>query len=176
MIALAAGEPDFDTPDNIKEAAARAMREGKTKYTDVDGIPELKDAVVAKFKRENGLDVQAQPGERVAGRQDGDLQRADGDAQSRRRSRDPVAYWVSYPDIMLFCGGAPVFAPTTLEGIQSAPARIGEGADGEDEVADPQLAVEPFGRGLHPGRAKALAEVLLGFRTCTSSPTTCTST
>src|SRR5215471_9954652 len=55
VISLAAGEPDFDTPDNIKEAAHRAMREGKTKYTDVDGIPELKDAILAKFKRENGL-------------------------------------------------------------------------------------------------------------------------
>ena len=49
-------QPDFDTPDNIKEAAIRAIREGKTKYTDVDGTPELKDAVAAKFKRENGLD------------------------------------------------------------------------------------------------------------------------
>src|SRR6201982_3797211 len=55
VISLGAGEPDFDTPDNIKEAAIKAIREGKTKYTDVDGIPELKDAIVAKFKRENGL-------------------------------------------------------------------------------------------------------------------------
>src|SRR5689334_23544502 len=55
IISLAAGEPDFDTPDNIKEAAIRAIREGKTKYTDVDGIPELKDAICAKFSRENGL-------------------------------------------------------------------------------------------------------------------------
>ena len=52
---LAAGEPDFDTPDNIKEAAIKAIRDGKTKYTNVDGIPELKEAIVAKFKRENGL-------------------------------------------------------------------------------------------------------------------------
>ena len=56
IIGLVAGEPDFDTPDNIKEAAIRAIREGKTKYTDVDGIPELKDAICAKFKRENGLE------------------------------------------------------------------------------------------------------------------------
>ena len=56
VIGLAAGEPDFDTPDNIKEAAIAAIRRGKTKYTDVDGIPELKTAIVAKFKRENGLD------------------------------------------------------------------------------------------------------------------------
>src|SRR5690606_16107615 len=56
IISLSAGEPDFDTPENIKEAAIRAMKEGKTKYTDVDGIPELKAAIVEKFKRENGLE------------------------------------------------------------------------------------------------------------------------
>src|SRR5882757_11304863 len=55
VIGLGAGEPDFDTPDNIKEAAIKAIRDGKTKYTNVDGIIELKEAVVAKFQRENGL-------------------------------------------------------------------------------------------------------------------------
>ena len=59
VIGLAAGEPDFDTPDNIKEAAIKAIREGKTKYTNVDGIPELKDAIVAKFQRENQLTYKA---------------------------------------------------------------------------------------------------------------------
>ena len=59
MISLAAGEPDFDTPDNIKEAAIKAIRDGKTKYTNVDGIPELKAAICAKFERENGLDLHA---------------------------------------------------------------------------------------------------------------------
>ncbi|MGZ5939859.1 MAG: aminotransferase class I/II-fold pyridoxal phosphate-dependent enzyme, partial [Rhizomicrobium sp.] len=56
VIGLAAGEPDFDTPDNIKEAAIKAIRDGKTKYTAVDGIPELKAAIARKFKRENALD------------------------------------------------------------------------------------------------------------------------
>src|SRR5580698_6088157 len=55
VISLAAGEPDFDTPDNVKEAAIRAIRDGKTKYTNVDGIPELKAAICGKFARENGL-------------------------------------------------------------------------------------------------------------------------
>src|SRR3569833_2610080 len=59
VISLAAGEPDFDTPLNVREAAIRAMAEGKTRYTNVDGIPELKDAVARKFKRDNGLDVTA---------------------------------------------------------------------------------------------------------------------
>src|SRR6266566_2371815 len=56
VIALGAGEPDFDTPDNIKEAAIAAIRRGETKYTAVEGIPELRQAIAAKFKRENGLD------------------------------------------------------------------------------------------------------------------------
>src|SRR6202142_125785 len=56
VIGLGAGEPDFDTPDNIKEAAIAAIRRGETKYTDVEGIPELRRAISAKFKRENGLD------------------------------------------------------------------------------------------------------------------------
>src|SRR5213596_2023777 len=56
VIGLGAGEPDFDTPDNIKDAAIKAIRDGKTKYTNVDGIPELKAAIARKFKRENGLD------------------------------------------------------------------------------------------------------------------------
>ncbi len=75
MISLGAGEPDFDTPDNIKEAAIKAIRDGKTKYTNIDGIPELKEAIVAKFQRENGLTYKTEPGERLAGRQAGDLQR-----------------------------------------------------------------------------------------------------
>src|SRR3974377_2457141 len=67
VISLGAGEPGFDTPDNIQEAAIRATRGGKTKYTNVDGIPELKEAICQKFKRENGLDykpgqVMASPG------------------------------------------------------------------------------------------------------------------
>ena len=59
IISLAAGEPDFDTPDNIKDAAIKAIRDGKTKYTTVDGIPELKEAICGKFKRENGLTYKA---------------------------------------------------------------------------------------------------------------------
>ena len=91
VIGLGAGEPDFDTPDNIKEAAIKAIRDGKTKYTAVDGIPELKAAIVAKFKRENGIDVQARPDHGRHRRQAGALQRADGDAEPRRRGDHPGA-------------------------------------------------------------------------------------
>ncbi|MBT3069957.1 pyridoxal phosphate-dependent aminotransferase [Rhodomicrobium sp. Az07] len=110
VISLGAGEPDFDTPDNIKEAAIKAIRDGKTKYTNVDGIPELKQAICAKFKRENNLDykpsqVMAAPGGKkvifnamVATLNPGD------------EVVIPAPYWVSYPDIVLLAGGTCVFA------------------------------------------------------------------
>ena len=108
VIGLGAGEPDFDTPDNIKEAAIAAIRRGETKYTDVDGIPELKAAVAAKFKRENGLtyetsQVHVAPGGKtviynalVATLSPGD------------EVIVPAPYWVSYPDMVLLAGGEPV--------------------------------------------------------------------
>jgi len=72
VIGLGAGEPDFDTPDHIKQAAIDAIARGETKYTDVDGLPALKQAICAKFKRDNGLDY-PRPGQCVARRQAGDL-------------------------------------------------------------------------------------------------------
>ena len=84
VIGLGAGEPDFDTPDNIKEAAIKAIKAGKTKYTAVDGIPELKEAIARKFKRENGLDYK--PSQIIVGTggKASAVQRPDGDAQPGR--------------------------------------------------------------------------------------------
>ena len=115
VIALSAGEPDFDTPDNIKDAAIRAIREGKTKYTDADGMPELKEAICAKFARENGLtykpsQVHVAPGGKpvifnalLATLSPGD------------EVVIPAPYWVSYPDMVYLAGGEPVTADTTIE-------------------------------------------------------------
>lgn len=108
VIGLGAGEPDFDTPDNIKAAAIDAIRRGETKYTDVDGLPELKAAIVAKFARENGLEytpaqIHVAPGGKavlynalVATLSPGD------------EVIVPAPYWVSYPDMVLLAGGEPV--------------------------------------------------------------------
>ncbi|HYD43656.1 MAG TPA: aminotransferase class I/II-fold pyridoxal phosphate-dependent enzyme, partial [Phenylobacterium sp.] len=113
VIALSAGEPDFDTPDNIKEAAIKAIRDGKTKYTDPDGMPELKEAIVAKFARENGLSyktgqIHVAPGGKpviynalVATLNPGD------------EVIVPAPYWVSYPDMVVLAGGTPVCVETT---------------------------------------------------------------
>src|SRR5215469_14472406 len=115
VIGLAAGEPDFDTPDNIKEAAIRAIHAGHTKYTAVEGIPELRAAIAAKFKRENNLDYKpaqtfVAPGGKtiiynalLATLNPGD------------EVIVPAPYWVSYPDIALLGGGKPVVIECSLE-------------------------------------------------------------
>ncbi len=108
VIGLGAGEPDFDTPDNIKAAAKAAIDRGDTKYTAVDGTPELKAAIVAKFKRENGLDYS--PGQITVGT--GGKQVLYNALQATLNAGDevviPAPYWVSYPDMVLLAEGVPV--------------------------------------------------------------------
>ena len=108
IIGLGAGEPDFDTPGNIKAAAKRALDEGKTKYTAVDGIPELKQAICAKFRRENGLDYT--PQQVTVGT--GGKQVLYNALMATLNPGDeviiPAPYWVSYPDMVLLAGGTPV--------------------------------------------------------------------
>ena len=115
VISLGAGEPDFDTPDFVKDAAMQAIRDGKTKYTAVDGIPELKAAIIAKFKRDNDLSYEASqitvaPGGKailynalVATLNPGD------------EVIIPAPYWVSYPDMTLLAGGEPVIVEAPAE-------------------------------------------------------------
>jgi aspartate aminotransferase len=115
IISLGAGEPDFDTPENIKEAAIRAIREGKTKYTDVDGIPELKQAICAKFKRENGLDynpsqINVSPGGKAVIYNALIATLSSGD-----EVLIPAPYWVSYPDMVYLAGGEPKVVETTQQ-------------------------------------------------------------
>ena len=115
VIGLGAGEPDFDTPQNIKDAAVKAIRDGKTKYTAVDGIPELKAAVARKFKRDNGLDYKpAQISIGTGGKQV--LYNA---LMATINPGDEVIcvapYWVSYPEMVALAGGEPVTAMTTME-------------------------------------------------------------
>ncbi len=115
IIMLDAGEPDFDTPENIKEAGIRAIREGKTKYTNVDGIPELKAAIVAKFKRENGLGYE--PGQVIV-TPGGKFVIFNAMLATLNPGDEvlvPVPYWVSYPDMVAMAGGKPVFVPATEE-------------------------------------------------------------
>ena len=115
IIGLGAGEPDFDTPENIKAAAKRAIDEGKTKYTAVDGIPELKEAICAKFARENGLSYK--PNQITVGT--GGKQILYNALMATLNPGDeviiPAPYWVSYPDMVLLAGGTPVAVDCGIE-------------------------------------------------------------
>jgi len=115
IIGLGAGEPDFDTPDHVKQAAIQAIEAGFTKYTAVDGIPELKDAIIAKFKRDNGLDYQ--PNQILVSV--GGKQSCFNLCQALLNSDDdvviPAPYWVSYPDMALLAGATPIVISTTAE-------------------------------------------------------------
>src|SRR5215468_11350516 len=115
VISLSAGEPDFDTPENIKQAAVKALREGKTKYTDVDGIPELKAAIVAKFKRENGLEYRTSQISVATGGKQVLYNALMATLNPGDEVVIPAPCWVSYADIVLLGGGTPVFATTTIE-------------------------------------------------------------
>jgi aspartate aminotransferase len=162
VIALSAGEPDFDTPDNIKQAAIQAIREGKTKYTDPDGTPELKKAICAKFKRENGLDykpsqVHVAPGGKpviynalLATLSPGD------------EVLIPAPYWVSYPDMALLAGGEPVIIPTTVEDkFLLKPEALEAAITPKSKWLILNSPSNPTGAAYTAEHLKALAEVLL---------------
>jgi len=115
IISLSVGEPDFDTPDNIKEAAMAAIRRGETKYTPVSGITPLREAIARKFKRENGLDYK--PSQTIVGT--GGKQVIYNALLATLNPGDeviiPTPYWVSYPEMVGLCGGTAVFVDTTME-------------------------------------------------------------
>ncbi|NBB14875.1 aminotransferase class I/II-fold pyridoxal phosphate-dependent enzyme [Caulobacter sp. SLTY] len=162
VIGLGAGEPDFDTPDNIKEAAIKAIRDGKTKYTDVDGIPELKEAICAKFQRENGLTykpslINVSPGGKpviynalVATLNPGD------------EVLIPTPYWVSYPDMAYLAGGEPRFVHTTAEtGFKVQPADLEAAITPRTKWLLLNSPSNPSGAAYTRAELKALADVLL---------------
>ena len=115
IISLSVGEPDFDTPDNIKDAAIAAIRRGETKYPPVSGIPQLREAIAAKYKRENGLDYKAS--QTIVGT--GGKQVLYNALLATLNPGDevviPAPYWVSYPEMVALNYGTPVFVATTLE-------------------------------------------------------------
>lgn len=115
VISLGAGEPDFDTPDNIKKAAIDAINRGETKYTAVAGIVELREAIAKKYKRENNLDYTA--AQVIVGT--GGKQILFNALMATLNPGDevviPAPYWVSYPEMVALCGGTPVFVNTTIE-------------------------------------------------------------
>jgi aspartate aminotransferase len=162
VIGLAAGEPDFDTPEHIKEAAIAAIRRGETKYTAVEGIPELRAAIAAKFKRENNLDYKpsqtfVSPGGKsilfnalLATLNPGD------------EVIIPAPYWVSYPDIVLLGGGRPVIVETTLEnGFRLTPEALEKTITPKTKWLVFNQPSNPTGACYSEAQLKALTDVLL---------------
>ncbi len=162
VISLAAGEPDFDTPDNIKEAAIKAIRDGKTKYTNVDGIVELKEAIVAKFQRENGLtyktsQVNVSPGGKpvIWNAMISTLNPGD-------EVIIPTPYWVSYWDIVLLAGGAPKAVPTSdATGFKLQPADLEAAITPKTKWVFLNSPSNPSGAAYTKAELRALADVLL---------------
>ncbi len=162
VIGLGAGEPDFDTPDNIKSAAMEAIRRGETKYTAVDGIPELKKAIAAKFKRENGLDYK--PAEITVG--SGGKHVLYNALLATLDPGDeviiPAPYWVSYPDIVLLGGGKPVIVETTLElGFKLTPDALEKAITPKTKWLIFNSPSNPTGAAYSRNEMKALTDVLL---------------
>ncbi len=162
IIGLGAGEPDFDTPQNIKDAAKRAIDAGKTKYTAVDGIPELKAAICAKFKRENGLDYT--PAQVTVGT--GGKQTLYNALMATLNPGDeviiPAPYWVSYPDMVLLAGGTPV---PVVAGIETAfkltPAQLEAAITPRTKWFIFNSPSNPTGAGYTRAELRALCDVLL---------------
>ncbi len=142
VIGLGAGEPDFDTPDNIKAAAIAAINSGKTKYTAVDGIPELKRAICAKFKRENGLDYR--PEQVSVGT--GGKQVLYNAFMATLNAGDevivPAPYWVSYPDMVLLAGGTPVVVTVGSRTVSRSQPTNSSGDHTANQMVPVQFAVQ----------------------------------
>jgi aspartate aminotransferase len=115
IIGLGAGEPDFDTPEHIKQAAIEAIQAGQTKYTAVDGTPALKKAIIAKYKRDNGLDYETNQILVSSGGKQSFFNLALATLNKGDEAIIPAPYWVSYPDMVLVAEGKPVVIETGPE-------------------------------------------------------------
>ena len=161
VIGLGAGEPDFDTPENIRAAGIRAIEAGKTRYTAVDGIPELKRAVADKFRRDNALDYAP---EQVTVTSGGKYLVYAAMLTTLNPGDEvviPAPYWVSYPDIVRMCGGKPVIAETTPEeGYVLSPEKLEAAITPRTRWVILNSPSNPTGVVYGPEATRALGEVL----------------
>ncbi len=162
VISLSAGEPDFDTPDHVKEAAIAAIKRGETKYTAVDGIAELKKAVAAKFRRDNNLNyslsqISVAPGGKaviynaiMASMNPGD------------EAIIPAPYWVSYPDIVQLAGGTPIIIKTSeTDGFRLRPEALDRAITPKTKWLIFNSPSNPSGAAYDRVSIKAITDVLL---------------
>ncbi|WP_296418531.1 pyridoxal phosphate-dependent aminotransferase [Pseudooctadecabacter sp.] len=162
IISLSAGEPDFDTPQNIKDAAVAAIAAGKTKYTAPDGIPELKQAICDKFQRDNGLTYT--PSQISVGT--GGKQILYNALMATLNEGDevviPAPYWVSYPDMVLLAGGTPVIAEASIQtGFKLTPDQLEAAITDKTKWLIFNSPSNPTGAGYTWDELKALTDVLM---------------
>ncbi len=165
VIGLGAGEPDFDTPAHIAEAGIAAIRDGRTRYTAVDGIAELKQAICRKFARDNGLTVRPEEVS-VSG---GGKQVIYNALMATLNPGDevivPAPYWVSYPDMVRLAGGTPVIVAAGVEtGFRLTPAALEAAITQRTKWVILNSPSNPTGAGYGPGAMAGLTEVLMRHR------------
>jgi aspartate aminotransferase len=161
VIGLGAGEPDFDTPDFIKDAAIEAIRDGKTKYTNVDGTPELKAAIIAKFARDNGLTYAADQITVNVGGKHTLFNAMVATLDAGDEVIVPAPYWVSYPDVVLFAGGTPVFvAAGPAQGYKLLPEQLEAAITPRTKWVILNSPSNPTGAAYSAAELKALGDVL----------------
>ena len=164
IVGLGAGEPDFDTPEHIKQAAIKALNDGFTKYTAVDGTPGLKKAIVAKFKQENGFDYTPKQILVSSGGKQSFYNLAQALLNPGDEAIIPAPYWVSYPDMVLLAGGVPVIVAATQEqGFKLTAPQLRAALTAKTRLFVINSPSNPTGVSYALDELKALAEVLQDF-------------
>lgn len=164
IIGLGAGEPDFDTPDHIKNAAIEALNNGFTKYTAVDGTPALKKAIIAKFKRDNGFDYEANQILVSCGGKQSFFNLSLALLNAGDEVIIPAPYWVSYPDMVLMGEGVPVIVTTTQAArFKITPAQLEEAITDKTRLLVLNSPSNPTGVAYTEAELKALGEVLAKY-------------
>ncbi|HXI86967.1 MAG TPA: pyridoxal phosphate-dependent aminotransferase [Parvularculaceae bacterium] len=162
VIGLGAGEPDFDTPDHVKEAAIEAIRRGKTKYTNVDGIPELKAAIAAKFRRDNSLEYKESEISVAPGGKAVIFNALTATLNGGDEVVIPAPYWVSYPDMTRLAGGEPVIVETRAEdGFRLRPDDLDRAITKRTRWLILNSPSNPTGAAYDAAALKDIADVLL---------------
>jgi aspartate aminotransferase len=164
IISLGAGEPDFDTPDNIKFAAIQGIKDGATKYTNIDGSPELKKAISEKFKRENDLDYALDEITVGAGGKQVIYNLFMATINHGDEVIIPAPYWVSYSDIVLLAGGVPVYIECPMsQGFKLLPAQLKYAITSKTKWLILNSPNNPSGAAYNKDELIALADILRQF-------------
>lgn len=162
IISLGAGEPDFPTPAHIRQAGIDAIEAGKTRYTAVDGTPELKEAIVAKFKRENGLDYTAKQILVSSGGKQSFYNLCQAYLNEGDEVIIPAPYWVSYPDMVLLAGGSPVVVQAGIEqGFKITPEQLASAITDKTKLFIINSPSNPTGAVYSQAEMRALGDVLV---------------